>query len=581
CLEGERARTAPMEPAGAGYHRAVVEDVPVGARYRYRLDGGRTLPDPASRWQPDGVHGASAVAPEPFPWTDHAWRGRALTDYVLYELHVGTATPEGTFEALIPMLDGLRDLGVTAIELMPVAQFPGRRNWGYDGAYPFAPQHSYGGPGGLRRLIDAAHERGLAVTLDVVYNHLGPEGNDLGAFGPYFTDRYRGPWGAAINFDGPGSDEVRRYFIENALGWVRDFHVDALRLDAIHGIFDVSARPFLAELGAAVHAEAGRAGRAVHVIPESDLNDPRAIRPAELGGWGLDAQWNDDFHHALHALLTGERQGYYRDFGTLEDLASAWREGYVYAGRHSAFRGRRHGAPARACGADRFVIFSQNHDQVGNRMLGERLSALAPFDALKLAAGMVLFAPGIPLLFMGEEYGETAPFLYFIEHGDPGLIEAVRQGRSREFAAFGWQASPPDPQAEDTFRRSRLTPAPALEGRHRALREFYREALALRRAHPALARADRDGLAVTVEEAARLFLARRGAPGSSVFLMFHFGAQPAVRGVPVPPGRWRKRLDSAEWRWAGPGSAVPEDAAPGAAQWPLAPYQCAVFAEEA
>lgn len=404
-----RPRVATLDRGGQGYHHGVLEGVERGSLYVYRLDGGPERADPASRSQPQGVHGPSEVVDPQFPWEDVSWVGPRLQDYILYELHVGTFTREGTFDAIIPHLTDLRELGVTAIELMPVAQFPGTRNWGYDGVFPFAVQDSYGGPAGLKRLVNACHREGLAVVLDVVYNHLGPEGNTLGDFGPYFSERYRSPWGPALNFDGPGSDEVRRFFIENALAWITDYHVDALRLDALHAILDLSAYPFLAELAAAVRERAARLHRRVYLIAESDLNDPKLVRPPEVGGYGLDAQWNDDFHHALHALLTGERTGYYEDFGTVAHLARAFTEGYVYTGQYSVYRRRRHGVPARALPAHAFAVFAQNHDQVGNRMRGERLSALVPFEALKLAAAVVLLSPYLPLLFMGEEYGETAP----------------------------------------------------------------------------------------------------------------------------------------------------------------------------
>jgi maltooligosyltrehalose trehalohydrolase len=412
----------------------VVQGVKPGTRYFYRLDGNTERPDPASKFQPEGVHGPSQVIDPHFVWEELHWSGIPFSHYVLYELHVGTFTAQGTFDAIVPHLDELKDLGITSIEIMPVAQFPGDRNWGYDGVYPGAVQNSYGGPEGLKRLIDACHQRGLAVTLDVVYNHLGPEGNYLCDFGPYFTDRYHTPWGAAINFDGPDSDAVRRFFIENALSWVTEFRLDALRLDAVHGIFDFSALHFLQELAAAVHEQAERLNRRIYVIAESDLNDVRLVSSPELGGYGLDAQWNDDFHHALHTLLTGERTGYYEDFGRIQDLAKAFAEGFVYSGAYSPARRRRHGNTSKDLAADRFVVCAQNHDQVGNRLKGDRLSALVSFEGLKLAAAVVLLSPFIPLLFMGEEYGETAPFPYFVSHSDPDLIEVVRRGRRAEFA---------------------------------------------------------------------------------------------------------------------------------------------------
>jgi maltooligosyltrehalose trehalohydrolase len=557
-LVSPRERVEPLERRDGGYHYAVLEDVPPGSLYFYRLARGPDRPDPASRLQPRGVHGPSQVTEPTFPWTDGNWRGLALADYVTYELHVGTFSKEGTFEGVIPRLDELRDLGITAVELMPVAEFPGSRNWGYDGVHPFAAQTSYGGPSGLKRLVDECHRRGLAVVLDVVYNHLGPEGNYLAEFGPYFTDRYRTPWGEAVNFDGPGSDEVRRYFVENALHWLSEAHVDALRLDAVHAIRDHSARPFLQELEEAVARRAEELRRPLLLVAESSLNDPRLVRPPQLGGFGLDAQWNDDFHHSVHTLLTGEREGYYRDFGALSDLEAALRDGFVYAGRYSAYRGRRHGSSSRDIPAHRFFVCVQNHDQVGNRMLGERLSSLVDLERSKLAAGTLLLSPFLPLLFMGEEYGETAPFLYFVSHGDPALVDAVRRGRREEFAAFGWKQEPPDPQSEETFLRSKLDHGLREKGEHRLLLEFHRELLRLRRSRPALRRLARDQMEVRVLEAQRTLRLRRWDLGDEVVVFLHFG-EGAV-AVDRPGGRWRVALDSADARWGGPGAPRHEPA---------------------
>jgi maltooligosyltrehalose trehalohydrolase len=552
-------RTEALVRDALGYHHGVVEDVFPGNLYLYRLDGAMERPDPASRFLPMGVHGPSQVVDSgAYPWGNPDWAGFPLEAYILYELHVGAFTPEGTFDAVIPRLDSLKDLGVTAIELMPVAQFPGNRNWGYDGVYPFAAQNSYGGPEGLQKLVDACHRRGMAVILDVVYNHLGPEGNYLGDFGPYFTDRYRTPWGAALNFDGPDSDEVRRFFLENALFWLSDFRMDALRIDAIHGIMDFSAYPFLAELADTVRGLAARENRKIHLIPESDLNDVRAISPREKGGVGLDAQWNDDFHHALHALLTGERKGYYRDFGSLEDLAKAHAEGFVYSGQYSGFRRRRHGSSSRDIPAWRLVVFSQNHDQVGNRAGGERLSRLVSFEALKLAAGIVLLSPFLPLLFMGEEYGETAPFLYFVSHSDEPLVEAVRKGRREEFAAHRWEGEPPDPQEENTFLRSRLDPGLSGEGHHRVLREYYRELIRLRKGHPALSCLNKEAMEVSVYGKEKVLLVRRWKGLSQAAAACHFGDSVVSVQLPLPTGEWEKLLDSSEKRWGGSGSAIPE-----------------------
>ena len=552
-------RVVLLERDDLGYHHGVVDGVKAGARYLYRLDGGKELPDPASRFQPQGVHGPSMVIdPDAFSWMDLEWRGIPLSSYILYELHVGTYTPEGTFDAVIPRLDSLVELGITAVELMPVSQFPGRRNWGYDGVFPFAVQESYGGPEGLKRLVDACHLRGLAVVLDVVYNHLGPEGNYLSDFGPYFSDRYRTPWGSAVNFDGPFSDEIRRFFQENALYWLREFHVDALRLDAIHGIMDFSASPFLSELAGAVRDLLKEEGRMMYLIPESDLNDARIVMPRDEGGYGLDAQWSDDFHHALHTLLTGERDGYYGDFGGIGHLGRAFTDGFVYSGQYSAYRKRRHGNPSRHLPAGTFVVFAQNHDQIGNRMRGERLARLVCFESLKLAAGVVLLSPFLPLLFMGEEYGEVAPFLYFVHHGDTGLIEAVRKGRKEEFAAFGWKGEIPDPQDEDTFLRSRPDPALRESGNHARLLELHRELIRIRKTDPVLRRTDREGMEVVPFEKERaLFILRRNGSARTA-AVFHFGDVPAYLPLPLPGEGWEKVLDSADVRWGGPGGEAPE-----------------------
>jgi len=553
------SRAAPLEGNGAGYHHGIVDGVEAGALYLYRLDGAKERPDPASRRQPQGVHGPSMVTdPGAFRWRDREWRGVPLSSYILYELHVGTYTPEGTFDAVVPRLDSLVALGITAVELMPVAQFPGQRNWGYDGVYPFAVQESYGGPEGLKRLVDACHLRGLAVVLDVVYNHLGPEGNYLSDFGPYFSDRYRTPWGSAVNFDGPCSDDVRRYFHENALYWLREFHVDALRLDAIHGIMDFSASPFLSELAGAVRDLRKEGNRRTYLIPESDLNDARIVTPRDEGGYGLDAQWSDDFHHALHALLTGERDGYYGDFGGIEPMARAFSDGFVYSGQYSVYRRRRHGNRSRHLPAGKFVVFAQNHDQVGNRMRGERLARLVGFESQKLAAGVVLLSPFLPLLFMGEEYGEVAPFLYFVHHGDEALVEAVRKGRKAEFAAFGWEDEIPDPQDEGTFLRSRPNPALRKSGNHALLLGLHRELIRIRKEDPVLSRTDREGMKVTpFERENALVVLRRNGPAQTA-AVFHFGDVQATLPLSLPGGPWEKVLDSSDARWGGPGGAAPE-----------------------
>ena len=570
----------PLTKGDRGYFSGEVEGVEPGCLYVYRLNGAYDFPDPASRSQPRGVHGPSQVADPRFSWEDGCWCGIPLRDYVIYELHVGTFTPEGTLAVIIPYLDELRELGITAVELMPVAQFPGSRNWGYDGVYPFAVHHSYGGPEGLKRLVNACHQRGLAVILDVVYNHLGPEGNYLANYGPYFTQRYRTPWGPAVNFDGPGSDEVRRFFIHNALFWISEYHIDALRLDALHAIVDLSPQPFLAELADTVHRARERLNRQVFLMAESDLNDVRLLRSPEVGGHGLDAHWNDDFHHALHALLTGEQTGYYLDFGRLEQLAKAWREGFIYSGEYSPYRRQRHGSSSREVAAQRWVVFAQNHDQVGNRLGGERLGRLVSLEALKLAAGTVLLSPFIPLVFMGEEYGDPAPFLYFVSHSDPDLIEAVHRGRQEEFAAFQWPGEPPDPQAEETFLQARLDHKLHREGEHKVLLEFYRELLSVRRELTHLADLGRQDREVRGYEREKLLWVRMMGERGEAVLLAHFGREELRLTLPWPEGRWRRRLDSSATEWQGPGSQAPPVIVAPEAPLKLSPLSLVLYLRE-
>jgi len=548
----------PLEKDVQGYHKVIADAVEPGNLYFYRLDGQKERPDPASRFQPQGVRGPSQVVASHFAWEDSHWSSISLHEYIIYELHVGTFTTEGTFDAAIQHLDEVKELGISAVEIMPVAQFPGNRNWGYDSVYPFAVQNSYGGPEGLKLLVNACHQKGLAVVLDVVYNHLGPEGNYIADFGPYFTDHYRTPWGAAINFDGPYSDEVRRFFIENAIYWLTEFHIDALRLDALHAILDISSYSFLEELTVSFHEQAERLERKAYLIGESAANDARLIRPRERGGLGLDAQWNDDFHHSLHVLLTGEQTGYYRDFGQLQNLVKAFQEGFVYSGQYSRYRQRRHGVSSRDIPAHHFVVFDQNHDQVGNRMNGERLSQLVTFEALKLAAGVVLLSPFIPLLFMGEEYGETAPFPYFVSHSEPELVEAVLKGRQEEFAKFQWQGELPDPQDEATFMRAKLNRYLREKEDNKILLDFYKELVRLRKVTPALACLSKDNIDVRGFEDYKLLFLHRWKEDSEAIAVFNLNDSQVSVTLPVPTGRWHRSLDSAEERWHGEGSIVPE-----------------------
>lgn len=544
-----------MTPIDNGYFHCLAS-APAGSLYVYVLDENKERPDPASRFQPDGVHGPSQVCGSSFEWTDTDWAGLPLTDAVFYELHVGTFTPAGTFDAIIDRIPSLKSLGVTLIELMPVAQFPGARNWGYDGTYPFAVQNSYGGPDALKRLVNACHREGLGLTLDVVYNHLGPEGNYLGDFAPYFTDRYKTPWGNAVNFDDSYSDEVRRFFLENALYWISEFHVDALRLDAVHAIVDLSAKRFLEELTERVAELSLRLGRKVHIIAENDRNDARSLAAPEAGGLGVDSQWNDDFHHSLHALVTGEREGYYQDFGSIDDLAKACRNGFVYTGQYSSFRRRRQGSPSIETPCYQFVVFSQNHDQVGNRAQGDRLSQIVCFETLKLLAGAVLLSPFIPLLFMGEEYGERSPFQYFVSHGDSDLVEKVRQGRRNEFEHSAWQGDIPDPAAPQTFANSKLHWEERECDGHRTLLSFYAELLRLRKTMPALSNPSKANTKVSIIEPATLIMERwRDESRAAIFYNFAEGSCSINHSLAA--GIWQKHVDSSDEKWNGCGSLAP------------------------
>jgi maltooligosyltrehalose trehalohydrolase len=568
---GAAARTIPMTvneavPGGGGF--TVEAQAEPGEDYVYLLDGdGKPLADPVSRLLPEGVHGPSRIVdPRAFRWTDDDWRGIPMADHVIYELHVGTFTPEGTFEAIIPRLAELRELGVTAIELMPVSQFPGERNWGYDGVNPYAVQNSYGGPEGLQRLVDAAHAHRLAVILDVVYNHLGPEGNYLDRFGPYFTEKYRTPWGRALNYDDVDCDEVRRYVIDNACHWVSEYHIDGLRVDAIHGIYDLGANHLLEELTAAVHHVGEAANRTVTVIAESDLNDPRVIRRPSEFGWGLDAQWSDDFHHAVHAALTAEHRGYYADFGSPSMIADAMIEPFVYHGQRSPHRRRRHGGSSEGLPRERFVVAIQNHDQVGNRAAGDRLSTLIDPAAYRLAASLLLLSPYVPLLFMGEEYGETNPFQYFVSHGDAALVEAVRAGRRREFESFHWVDAVPDPQDAATFEHSRVEWSRRTDPRHAPVLALYRDLLALRRDEPMM-RPDGALIEVLRHDAARFWMHRTLAPylqystgvTDTGFLAVFNCASDEIT-LPVPgsvTGAWSLRFSSDAAEYGGEGRVTP------------------------
>ncbi|MBG6236150.1 maltooligosyltrehalose trehalohydrolase [Pedobacter sp. CAN_A7] len=543
-----------------GYFSLITNGISAGERYWFLLDDDKQLPDPTSLAQPDGVHGASMAINLHYDWTDSSWLNPPLNDYLIYELHVGTFSTESDFSGIERHLDHLVDLGITAIELMPLGSFPGNRNWGYDGVFPYAVQHSYGGPKGLQQLVDACHKRGLAVILDVVYNHLGPEGNYLSEYGPYFTDKYHTPWGKAVNFDDQDCDGVREFVIENVLMWFRDFHIDALRLDAVHAIKDFSAVHVLQEIRQQTDRLMELTGRRHYLIAESDLNDPRYITSVAQQGMGMDAQWVDEFHHALRVSAGEARKGYYLDFNGLPDLAKSYRDAYVYTGNYSLERRRKFGKDASTHPAQQFIVFSQNHDQIGNRLLGERSSTLYSYEMQKLLAAAVLFSPYIPMLFMGEEWGETNPFYYFVSHTDKGLIEMVREGRKQEFAAMHAAGEAIDPQAEDTFNASRLNWDLLTDPNHQVLYQFYKKLISLRKSNSVLAANDRSAVKAQVLGSQQVLVLTRGLQNDTgqVICLMNFSEQP--QQVSYPTGKTTDlylMVDSASPQWHGP-QASPE-----------------------
>ncbi|UII34110.1 malto-oligosyltrehalose trehalohydrolase [Fulvivirga ulvae] len=548
--------TTRLEKDEFGYWSKEIANIKAGVRYRFILDGQQAYPDPASKAQPDGVHSWSAVVDEhDYVWGDSRWEGIALSDLIIYELHIGTFTPSGTFESAISGLDHLVELGVNAIEIMPIAQFPGNRNWGYDGVYPYAAQDSYGGHTGLKKLVDACHQKNIAVILDVVYNHLGPEGNYLAEYGPYFTGKHSTPWGKALNFDDAYSDHVRAFFLRNALTWLNDYHIDGLRLDAVHAIIDHGAYHFLKELRQCVDELQIKNRRRYFLIAESELNDVKILEPYEKGGYGIDAQWTDDFHHAIHTLATGEDDGYYLDYGKIEHLAKAFRQGFVYDGIYSPFRKKTVGNSPRIMASNRFVVCIQNHDQTGNRMLGERIAELVSFEMLKLMAGIMLISPYVPMLFMGEEYGERHPFLYFISHGDHDLIEAVRKGRSNEFRVFKWKGQVPDPQAEETYNRSKLKWDFHQDPGQKTLFTYYQYLISLRKQGMFSAFLKRN-VDTEVHESQKLLIVRSkdASPGIGILLtVFNFSKEIQHIKMPAFLERWYKICASSDERWRGKG----------------------------
>ncbi|QRQ99948.1 malto-oligosyltrehalose trehalohydrolase [Dyadobacter sandarakinus] len=550
CLEN--GKSWELSPAEPGCWSVVTDGIRSGDLYRFRLDG-KLSPDPASVSQPEGVHGPSqALDLNRFQWSDAGWKNVVLQDYIIYELHTGTFTPEGTFAGIEQKLDYLVELGINAIEIMPVSQFAGGRNWGYDGVFPYAVHDTYGGPEGLQHLVDACHQKGIAVILDVVYNHIGPEGNVLGEYGPYFTDKYHTPWGNAVNVDDEWSDGVREYFIQNALMWFREFHIDALRLDAVHAIKDFSPKHLLAEMKERVDALAAETGSVHYLITEMDLNDTRFISPIEKGGYGMDAQWIDEFHHALRVASGQSKTGYYSDFEPITSLAKSYQDAYVFDGQYSDHRKRKFGIKAEGFPGSSFIVFSQNHDQVGNRMLGERTSELLSWEMQKLLAGAVMVSPFLPMLFMGEEWSEPHPFQYFVSHTDPELAEAVRTGRKKEFAAFHLEGEAPDPMSEDTFNGSRLQWELVNQEPHKSMFEYYKELIALRKSNPALHTPDRSLVRVYADEARQLIWLTRSANGQNVLAILNFSDQQQEVAGPDNIKEMVKLIGSADEKWRGP-----------------------------
>jgi maltooligosyltrehalose trehalohydrolase len=579
-LLSPRKKVIPMEEKEMGYWQVNLSDISPGTRYLYRIDGKNDKPDPASFYQPVGVHGPSEVVDHAeFKWQDNNWKNISIEEMIFYELHVGTFSKEGTFESICRRLEYLLELGINTIEIMPVGQFPGERNWGYDGAYLFAVQNSNGGPKGLKYLVNECHKRGLAVCLDVVYNHLGPEGNYISQYCPFFTGKYHTPWGSAVNFDDAYSYGVRNLIIQNVLYWFEYFHIDALRLDAIHGIYDMGAKHILEEMAETVAQYCSDRGRKHYLIAESDLNDVRVINSREEGGYNIDNQWSDDFHHALHTLLTGENMGYYADFGRIDQLVKAIEEGFVYSWQYSKYRQRMHGSSSIEIPAEKFTVFIQNHDQVGNRMLGERLSTLVSFDALKLAAGLMLTSPYIPLLFMGEEYAEENPFLYFVSHTDKDLIQAVREGRKNEFKRFGWKKDPPDPQSEETFRKSMPDFNKSKEGKHKAMFEYYSFLITLRKNRPALSTPDKNSCRVWKYEDTSIICMIRKHENAVLFIAANISAQEEQLRLPAEITPAALLLDSYDKKWHGPGACLPESIE-AAGRISLKPYQFTIYESE-
>lgn len=546
-VENDKERIHTMIKDEYGYWSTTLDHCDPNTKYLFKIDGEKRLPDPASRLQEEDVHGPSSVVDSSYSWTDDSWKGIPLSDMIIYELHTGTFTPSGDFKGIISRLKYLKELGINAIELMPVAEFPGNRNWGYDGVYPFAVHHGYGGPTGLKNLVNEAHQHGIGVILDVVYNHQGPEGNYFAEYGPYFTDKYKTWWGKAINFDDAWCDGVRNFYWQNALMWLDEFHMDGLRLDAVHAIWDFSAKPFIAELAKEVKKLMEKSGREKVLIAELDLNNPRYINAPEKGGYGLDGQWIDEFHHALHSLVTGEVNGYYEDFGSLSHVRKAFAHSYVYTGQYSKHRKKFFGAEPVFNSFDQFVIFSQNHDQIGNRMLGDRLATNLSYEGLKLVAAAVLLAPQVPLLFMGEEYGEQNPFQYFISHTDAELVELVREGRKKEFSYFNWKGEVPDPFDERTFQQCKLTWNFSSE-EHALLLSYYKHLIAFRKQRLAMQGRANENVKVFEVPEKNVLVMERNFQSDRILIFFNFEKNYTQFSYALP-GAAKKIFDSSATDW--------------------------------
>lgn len=544
-----REETLPMIKNDLGYFELTLPETGPGTRYFFRPENEHHYPDPASQFQPEGVHGPSEVVDQQsYPWKDQVWKGIPFPSAILYELHVGTFTPEGTFEAVIPRLKDLKELGINALEIMPIAQFPGGRNWGYDGVFPYAVQNTYGGPESLKKLVDACHAEGIAVYLDVVYNHVGPEGNYLEEFGPYHTEKYCTPWGGAMNFDEAWSDGVKEFFIQNALYWIEEFHMDGLRFDAIHTIFDQSALHFWQLLHEKIHELELKLGRTVVMIAESDLNDPKVLKSVDTGGWGFTAQWFDDFHHSLYSIID-DKEGLrrYPDFGQMDQLAKAYTDGFVHSGEFNKNRKRRFGASSVSLPGHQFIAFIDNHDQAGNRLMGERLSMLLDADRLKVAAAAMMLSPCVPMLFMGEEYAAQTPFLYFISHSKPELIEMVQKGRTEDFKSFneGKQEVPPDPQDEQTFQDSILNWDQRKEGKHQQMLHWYKALIQLRQTQPILRNFNKDLVQVQTIDESGFVLVRQNTDHTQCLIAFFNLSNDSIQThVPKKCNSWNKLLDS-------------------------------------